>query len=134
MTSTRTATCNCGATRIEARGQPVSVRLCHCTTCRKESGAPFTATAIWRAEHVTIQGNTASWKKTTDARHFCRSCGSSLFGVSEGIGEIEIRLGMFDAVPTDLVPTYELWVVRREKWFEVTTGTEQYAENRTAVV
>ena len=42
MTSTRTSSCNCGAIRIEARGQPVRVGLCHCTTCRKESGAPFT--------------------------------------------------------------------------------------------
>jgi hypothetical protein len=32
--------------RIEARGQPVRVGLCHCTTCRKESGAPFTTNAI----------------------------------------------------------------------------------------
>ena len=29
-------------------------------------------------------------------------------------------------VPTDLVPTYELWVARRERWFQVVTGTQQY--------
>jgi hypothetical protein len=115
MTNTRTATCNCGAIRIEARGEPVRVGLCHCTTCRKESGAPFTTNAIWRAGDVTIRGDTASWKDATDARHFCPSCGSALFGVSDGTGEIEIRLGALDVVPTNLVPTYELWAVRREK-------------------
>ena len=45
MPDTRTASCNCGAIRIEARGQPVRVGLCHCMTCRKESGAPYTAYA-----------------------------------------------------------------------------------------
>ena len=93
MTSTRTATCNCGAIRIETRGQPVRVGLCHCTTCRKESGAPFTTNAIWRADDVTIRGDTASWKDATDARHFCPSCGSAMFGISDGTGEIEIRQG-----------------------------------------
>ena len=82
MTSTRTATCNCGAIRIETRGQPVRVGLCHCTTCRKESGAAFTTNAIWRADDVTIRGDTASWKDATDARHFCPSCGSAMFGIS----------------------------------------------------
>ncbi len=54
MPDTRTASCNCGAIRIEARGQPMRVGLCHCITCRKAGGAPFTASAIWRREDVTI--------------------------------------------------------------------------------
>jgi len=56
-----------------------------------------------------------------------------MLGISDGTGEIEIRLGALDVVPTDLVPTYELWVARREKWFQVVTGTEQYPGNRTAM-
>jgi hypothetical protein len=36
-------------------------------------------------------------------------------------------------VPTDLAPTYELWVGRREKWLRVVTDTEQFPGNRTAV-
>ena len=129
----RTASCNCGAIRIEARGQPVRIGLCHCTTCRKGSGAPFTASVIWRTEDVAVYGATANWKDSTVARHFCPSCGSPLFGVSDGTGEIAIGLGAFDAAPTDLVPTYELRVGRREKWVKVVTGAEQFLGNRTAV-
>jgi hypothetical protein len=54
-----------------------------------------------------------------------------LFGAFDG--EIAIGLGAFDVAPTDLVPTYELWVGRREKWLRVETETEQFAEHRTAV-
>jgi hypothetical protein len=31
------------------------------------------------------------------------------------------------------VPTYELWVTRREKWVKVVTGAEQFPGDRTAV-
>lgn len=133
MPDTRAASCACGSIRIETRGQPVRVGLCHCTTCRKESGAPFTANAIFRAEDVTVHGDTASWKASTVERHFCPCCGSPLFGASDGTGEIAIGLGAFDIAPTDLAPTYELWVGRREKWVRVIASTEQFPANRTAV-
>ena len=71
VSDTRTASCNCGAIRIEARGELVRVGLCHCSICRKESGTPFTVNAIWCADDVTVKGNTASWRHSTDARHFC---------------------------------------------------------------
>jgi hypothetical protein len=130
MAAGRVATCNCGSVRIIAHGPPVRVGLCHCITCRKESGAPFTANAIWTAESVTVEGKTANWKATTDARHFCPSCGSALFGISDGTGEIEIRLGAFDAAPTDLSPTYELWASRRETWLPPLDGVKLYDGNR----
>jgi hypothetical protein len=102
MPDTHIASCNCGAIRIEARGEPVRVGLCHCTTCRKGGGALFAANAIWRAEDVTIQGNTRSWKDTTVSRHFCPTCGSSLFGNLGDSGETAIGLGAFDQAPTDM--------------------------------
>jgi len=126
---TRSANCNCGAVRITARGEPLRIGLCHCTTCRKESGAPFTANVIYRAEDVTVMGSTASWKGATDDRYFCPACGSALFGSSDGAGEIEIRLGAFDEAPTDLAPTYELWAIRRETWLPA-LADEQHERSR----
>jgi hypothetical protein len=92
----RTGSCCCGAVRIEARGDPVKVGLCHCTTCRKQSGSAVTANPIWRAEDVTIHGETRSWTDTTVSRHFCPTCGSSLCGTSNGeiaIGFRRVRSG-----------------------------------------
>ena len=108
------------------------VGLCHCTPAAKVSGAPFTASGIWRVNDVTVLGDTASWKDSTVARHFCPSCGYALFGAFDG--EIAIGLGTFDVAPTDLVPTYELWVARREKWFQVATPTERFPGDRAEVV
>ncbi len=126
----RTGSCCCGAIRIEARGEPIRVGLCHCTTCRKQSGSAVTANAIWRAADVTIHGDTRSWKDTPVTRHFCATCGSSLFGITDG--EIAIGFGALDQAPTDLLPTYELFVGRREKWLRVASPTQEFAEHRTA--
>src|SRR5687767_12371984 len=33
--------CLCGAVRYEAAGQPYNITHCHCTDCRRSSGAAF---------------------------------------------------------------------------------------------
>ena len=121
--------CLCGRVRIEARGEPVRVGLCHCLTCRKETGGAFNAYAIWRTADVTIRGETRSWAAATVRRHFCPECGSSVFAVENGHDEIGLQLGAFDDAPSGLAPSYELWVVRREAWQPPLPGAAQFDRN-----
>jgi hypothetical protein len=129
MATIRSARCNCGAVRIKARDVPVRLAICHCTICRREGGGAFAVISVWRAADVTIEGATASWTAKTDARHFCPVCGSTMFSIAPGSGEIELRLGAFEPVPTDLVPTHENWIGNRETWLPVLAG-EQHQGNR----
>jgi hypothetical protein len=101
--------CLCGDVRITASGKPYRVGLCHCLDCRKHHGALFHASAVFPADAVAINGETRNY----EGRHFCTRCGSSVYGVSGD--EIEVNLGVLDS-PNQLVPTYELWTVRRESW------------------
>lgn len=127
---TRQGGCNCGRIRLELRDAPARVGLCHCLTCRKETGGPFMAFAVWNRDQVSVMGETASWTAATDHRHFCAACGSSLFGTNDANDEVEIRLGSLDAVPSDLAPGYELWVPRREHWLAPVAGARQHPGNR----
>ena len=104
-----TGGCLCGKVRLLATGRPVRVGLCHCLDCRKHHGALFHASAIFPANAVTITGTTGDYA----GRHFCPTCGSSVFGRSGA--EIEVNLGTLDA-PDQFIPTYELWTSRREAW------------------
>lgn len=104
-----TGSCLCGGVRIEASGRPWRVGLCHCLDCRKHHGALFHASAIFPRDSVTVEGEIRDY----EGRCFCPRCGSSVFGRSGD--EIEVNLGALDS-PGALIPTYELWTVRREPW------------------
>ena len=78
-----------------------------------------------------MNGDTRSWTASTDARHFCPTCGSSVFAIVESANEIEIRAGSFDEAPTDLTPAYELWIGRREPWLTPIATADQHLGNRT---
>jgi hypothetical protein len=123
MTQEATGGCLCGAVRVEARGEPYRVGLCHCLDCRKFSGTLFAALAIFPEAAVTISGET----RAIGSRHFCPACGSSVFGCYGD--EIELGLGIFDA-PDQFRPTYELWTVRREGWLPPFPLAHHYRRDR----
>jgi hypothetical protein len=79
---------------------------------------------------MSVIGETRSWQLLTDNRHFCLMW-SSVFAIVDGANEVEVRAGAFDDAPTDLSPTYELWVQRRERWLVGVASAEQHSGNRT---
>ena len=115
--------CVCGKVRIVASGQPDRVGLCHCLDCRKHHGAAIYAAAVFADEAVEIHGETAEYQ----GRHFCPTCGSSVFARSQG--EVEVHLGSLDD-PNQFTPTYEQWTVRREDWLLEFAAMTFYAKGR----
>jgi hypothetical protein len=118
-----TGGCLCGKVRITATGRPYRVGLCHCRDCRKYHGALFHASAVFPQDAVTIEGEPHDYQ----GRYFCPHCGSSVF--SRTADEIEVNLGSLDA-PDQFVPTYELWVERREGWLPEFVGVRRYEGDR----
>ena len=122
--------CNCGAVRYRITGAPMRTGICHCQTCRRETGSVFMAFAVWPRDAVKVEGETRQWTSSTDHRAFCPSCGSTLFATSDDSNEIEIRIGSLNNAPSMLSPQYELWVPRREHWLSPLPGTKQFVGNR----
>ncbi|HTU11177.1 MAG TPA: GFA family protein [Allosphingosinicella sp.] len=120
-----TGGCLCGEVRITATGAPWRVGLCHCLDCRKHHGALFFAAAIFPEAAVAIDGETRAWK----GRHFCPTCGASVFASFPEAGEIELHLGALDA-PGRFTPTYENWTIRREPWLPPFPLARHYARDR----
>lgn len=114
-----TGGCLCGKVRMVATGRPLRVGLCHCLDCRKHHGALFHASAIFPLESVVVEGETRDYA----GRYFCPHCGSSVY--SRSGDEMEVHLGSLDA-PDQLVPTYELWTIRRESWLPAFDLAERY--------
>ncbi len=118
-----TGGCLCGNVRVAASGQPSRVGVCHCLDCRKHHGSLFHAFAVFPKDAIVIDGETGEFK----GRSFCLRCGSSIFGRTGD--EIEVSLGSLDA-PDQLVPSYELWTIRRESWLPSFPLAKRYERDR----
>ncbi len=127
----RSGGCLCGAVRFTAVGEPERVGLCHCTTCRKNTGTPYLAFAVYAAGRVSIEGALKAHRAPTIDRRFCPQCGTLICLAEEGDakGEIDLMLGAFDE-PPPFTPQYELWAGHRLDWLSAVPGARQYAGNR----
>ena len=133
-----TASCLCGAVRVSATGEPWRVGLCHCFDCRKHHGALFFAAAMFPEDAVTVTGETHFYDgrapgpdapQPSYARHFCPTCGSSVF--NRFGDEVELHLGALDEID-QFEPTYECWTIRREAWLPPLPVRYLYERNRQA--
>ncbi len=121
----RSGSCLCRGVTFRVHGNPLRVGICHCTDCRKSSGAPFAAFAVWPVEAFEQEsGYTATYAN----RSFCTTCGGRVAWLSDG--EAEIPIGSLDEAPTDLVPQYELWITRREPWLGPLPEAAQFEKDR----
>jgi hypothetical protein len=83
----------------------------------------FHASAIFPEDAVKIDGEAREYA----GRYFCPDCGSSVFGRTGD--EVELSLGCLDA-SDQLMPTYELWTIRRESWLPPFPLSRRYERDR----
>ena len=91
--------CHCGAVRYEMTAEVAHHALCHCTDCRKASGAPATAWAMAAADQVTITGEPVTYASSEHGRRlFCGACGTSLFYTNDVVfpGMIDVQSATLD--------------------------------------
>jgi hypothetical protein len=119
----RTGGCLCGAIRYEVRGEPYQSGVCHCTTCRKLTGSPFSVSANWRSDQFHMTGEL----KTYERRSFCPNCGSRLFYLYDA--GVEVFLGTLDQAPNDIKPMVEVWTIRKEHWLPPVPGVTSHHQN-----
>ncbi len=95
--------CFCGAVTVEVVGEPALQGYCHCEDCRRWSGTPVTAYALWPADNVAItagEENLGRYTRTGRAmRRFCTTCGGSVMTESTDIGLIDVYPVLLDGFP-----------------------------------
>jgi hypothetical protein len=113
--------------RFEVRGEPSVVGVCHCIECRKATGSTYCWYAHWPLSAFTSTGDAREFM----GRSFCSICGSRLFHLHPSKNDVEIMVGSLDEVPSDLQPSREGSIKRREHWLVPITGAGQYDEDPT---
>lgn len=111
--------CLCGAVRYEADDAFMYAGYCHCSQCRKFSGAaasPFGGikeTALRVTQGASLIG---AYEKGSDTTmHFCSRCGSSLYSRKPVSGLVHIRLGTLDETPS-LPPQAHVHIASKADW------------------
>jgi len=123
--------CLCGQLRFAAHGPPDRVGLCHCTMCRRHTGAPFVVLAVYPSSAVSVEGETYGYRSSQDVdRRGCARCKAPVYIVAETENEVEIYTGAMDD-PDPFVPQYEIFTVHRPGWLPRIGGIPGYEGFRT---
>jgi hypothetical protein len=116
-----TGGCHCGAVRYELEGPPNDVALCHCTDCRRHSGAPVMAWSGYGEDKLVItKGEPKIWRMTdVSYRSFCAACGTGLFYRNSDMlpGAVEVQSATLDN-PEAAVPTLQIQTAERLSWMK----------------
>jgi hypothetical protein len=132
--------CLCGGVTFEIDGAPFWSHYCHCSRCRKASGAAFSAPLFVPAaalrftagqELVTRYAHPGTRYRT----HFCRVCGSGVPAVSWDGPEFlrAVPLGALDDDPRS-PPLGHIYVGSKAPWHSIGDALPQFEEMPSAEV
>ena len=122
--------CFCGELRYRVAGPAWDISHCHCTDCRRSTGAAFVSWASFRLEGFAFtHGTPGEYQYENRLRTFCRTCGTSIGFWQEGLPEIDVTLASFDE-PAALTPTDHIWTEDQLPWVKLADGLPQHSRGR----
>lgn len=124
--------CFCGSIRYAAEDLPFHETNCHCSICRRTSGAPFVAWfSVPKARFRLLAGEPKRFRSSAKAtRSFCSSCGTPLtFELDDFPGEIDVTLCSLDN-PEAVLPKDHTWTRSSLSWIKLADGLPSYRESR----
>ena len=125
--------CYCGGIRYETDGTPFHETNCHCSICRRTTGAPFVAWfSVARSQFRLVAGEPARFRSTGKAtRTFCPRCGTQLiFEHDDILEEIGITISSLDE-PERVVPKDHTYTSSKLNWIELADSLPQNSESRS---
>lgn len=130
-----TGSCVCGKVAFSVADQFVYAGYCHCSMCRKSSGAAGTAIGGIPKNLFSItkgQDHIKRFNRTAESIScFCENCGSALYGEKPSIQMVHVRYGALNDSPT-LLPQAHMHVSSKADWYEISDELPQFSEFPTA--
>jgi hypothetical protein len=122
MTHPYTGGCQCGQIRYEIRAEPLTLYVCHCQECQKQSSSAFgMSMPVPRDAVVILQGQPKQWQRVSDSGRdvicfFCEECGTRLFHNPTRNPKItNVKPGTLDDTSC-LKPVGNLWTQSSQPW------------------
>lgn len=129
----QTGGCLCGAVRYRVTGAPQGTSLCHCFSCRRSTGGPSLAWAIFPEDKVEISSGELAEHQSSPGvyRGFCPRCGTSLTYRRDN------RPGLFDVTtaslddPEAFPPAVEIWLEEKLSWMAANPALPHFSRFST---
>jgi len=119
--------CLCGAVRYTVNSEPVVTLHCHCSDCRKATGAPFSTWAVF--PRMALNWPQREPRRVPHAdrlRLFCPDCGTPIGMLpTEDAAIIAITAGTLDR-PETLKPVCHTWVEDQLPWVHTSDGLPRH--------
>jgi hypothetical protein len=125
--------CFCGRIRYEAAGRASHETNCHCSICRRTTGAPFVAWfSVRPSEFRFVQGHPSRFRSSSKAtRSFCPHCGTQLtFQADDYPDQVDITTYSLDH-PEAVPPRDQIYTSSKVQWIELADGLPQFAQARS---
>lgn len=116
-----TGRCYCGKTTVSARKSPLITTYCHCSSCRRLTGAPVAAFSAFTAGDLDISPAPHHAAPVTNGvdRWFCADCGTSLAATYDYLpDQIYVPLGLLDQADA-LAPTHHSHAGSALPWLHI---------------
>jgi hypothetical protein len=130
-TRTLSGGCLCGSVRYRMEGAPRMVSNCHCSLCRRASGAPFVTWLTVRRESFHQVHGTLEHYASSDHgwRAHCSKCGTQVTsGSSRYDGYVEVTAATLDH-PALAVPERHTFWPDRLPWVRCEDGLPRHVGN-----
>lgn len=125
-----TGQCLCGSIKYQVDKIEPRTGNCHCSMCRKFSGAAFaTFGEAINSDFHWLKGKTllkSYLARNGTTRQFCSHCGSSLTFSSPAYPDlVEFTLGTLDSeIP--LKPDAHIYTASKASWYDISDALPQY--------
>jgi len=125
--------CLCGAVAYQFSGPVKVFQYCHCSRCRKFTGAAHAANIIIDpAQFQWLSGEASVGSfELPEAKHFatsfCKTCGSSLPWLTKSGAAVVVPAGTLDVDP-QVKPSQNIFYENKATWYEKVDDLKTYRE------
>lgn len=130
-----TGRCYCGAVSLSAP-DPLTVVYCHCSSCRRLSGAPVAAFAAFTEKAMAFNPplGEPSFQKPGVTRWSCPTCSAQLAATYDYLpDQIYVPIGLFDQADT-LEPQVHAHAENQLPWLHLTDDLPRKAASSRDVL
>jgi hypothetical protein len=110
--------CLCGRVGFALAGPPMMSAFCHCSICRRWTGAAFSMIGFWKPEACELTAGAPLLERATSAwltRFRCPDCGTPIYNAvrSERLTSNNFMLALLGGLDADTHPTCHIYYADR---------------------